>query len=517
MLTRYTSYYPIIFLTALLAWFIYKAAGAPFSDFAGYYFGGQELLRGNYQQVYDTYSLNAGIAQKGYTGVFVSYAPFPPFTSIVFAPFLLLPVTVSKIVFNIFSTALFVWVMARAIKFFSIPTWVSWLVPVLFFIPLRNNIFFGQAYLLLFALLFEGYMAYKKGRMVLAAMLWSVAIVFKLFPLVILFFLVVKKQYKQTLYCLAGCALLGIVSVVVNGVAAWQYYVFTIFPRATNGDLNDSYTYLFQSAFMLGKNLFVYDALQNPHVLLNSQPLFIISMVLYKAALLAGCVGITLSKKSTDQIAFASWITASILLSPNGSTYSLILLLFPLLALCNSRRLYLYIGTALLFFINTIPVQLLANWPVVLKFPRLYLMLLLFLLLVVDAGVRFSPKPFIAFFIVLLLADAPKLFAQKNSSTWLLPNELPLVYAYAIKDNRLVYYYWDEKGSHETVTNYSIPQYSTVEVQIQNNQLYYKGKQLTSTPDHKQQAMLINGNTIIYLSDQNRGFGFYALRQVALK
>ncbi|OQP63312.1 hypothetical protein A3860_25830 [Niastella vici] len=516
MLTRYSLYYPIIFLTALLAWFIYKAAGAPFSDFAGYYFGGQELLRGNYQYVYDTYSLNALIAQKGYTGVFVCYAPFPPFTSIVFAPFLLLPVTVSKIVFNIFSAAVFVWVMTRAIKFFSIPARVTWLIPVLFFIPLRNNIFFGQAYLLLFALLIEGYMAYKKGRMVLAAVLWSVAIVFKLFPLVVLFFLVVKKQCKQALYCVAACALLGVVSVLVNGFAAWQYYVFTIFPRSASGDLNASYTYLFQSAFMLVKNLFVYDAVQNPHVLFNSQPLFIFSMVLYKAALLVGCVGITLSKKTTDHIAFTGWITASILLSPNGSTYSLILLLLPLLALCNSRRSYLYIGMALLFFINTIPVQSLANWPLLLQFPRLYLLLLLFLLLVIDAGVRFRPKPFIALFIVLLLADAPKLFAQKNNSTWLLPYELPLVYAYVIKDNRLVYYYWDEKGSHETVTGYFVQQYSTGEVQIQNNQLYYKGKRLTSTPDRKQQAMLINGHHIIYLSDQNRGFGFYALRQVPL-
>jgi hypothetical protein len=516
MHARYNTYYPIIFLAALLAWFIYRAAGAPFSDFAGYYFGSQELLRGNYQHVYDTYSLNALIAQKGYTGVFVCYAPFPPFTSIVFAPFLLLPITVSKIVFNIFSAAVFIWSVTRAIKFFSVPAWVTWLIPVLFLIPLRNNIYFGQAYLLLFALLLEGYTAYKKGRMVLAALLWSVAIVFKLFPLVILFFWVVKKQYKPALYCVVACALLGAMSVLVNGFAAWQYYVFTIFPRATSGDLNDSYTYLFQSAFMLLKNLFVYDAVQNPHVLFNSKPVFIISMVLYKAALLAACVGISLHKKTTDVIAFAGWVTASMLLSPNGSTYSLILLLFPLLALCNSKRIYLYVAMVLVFFINVIPVQSLAHWPLLLQFPRLYLLLLLFLLLVIDAGVRFYPKPLIAFFILLLLADAPKLFAQKNNSTYLLPNELPLVYTYAIKDNRLVYYYWDEKGAHETVTGYSVQQYSTAEVQIQSNQLYYKGKQLTSTPDRKQQAMLVNGHSIIYLSDQNRGFGFYALRQVVL-
>src|SRR5687767_15255011 len=100
-------YYPLIFLSALLGYFIYKAAGAPYSDFAGYYFGSAELLHGSYQNVYDPYALNALIAQKGYTGIFVAYTPFPPFTSIVFAPFLLFPVAVAKIVFNIFSAVLF--------------------------------------------------------------------------------------------------------------------------------------------------------------------------------------------------------------------------------------------------------------------------------------------------------------------------------------------------------------------------------------------------------------------------
>jgi hypothetical protein len=313
IIARYTSYYPIAFLAVLLGYFIYNASGAPFSDYAGYYFGSRALLQGNYQQAYDTYSLNVMIAEKGFTGVFVSYTPFPPFTSIVLAPFLLLPMAASKIVVNIFSASLFLWVLTRIIKYFSIPSRVVWFIPILFFIPLRNNIFFGQAYLLLFALLMEGFLAYKKGKTVVASLLWGVAIVFKLFPLVVLFFLLVRKQYKQALYCVAACTVLGIVSFVFNGFASWQYYVFTIFPRANSGELNNSYTYLFQSAFMLMKNLFVYDEVQNPQVLLNSMPLFIIVMAMFKALILAACVGLTLHKKTTSFIAFAGWITASLL------------------------------------------------------------------------------------------------------------------------------------------------------------------------------------------------------------
>jgi hypothetical protein len=514
IIARHTPYYPIIFLVGLLGYFIFGAAGAPFSDYAGYYFGSKALLQGDYQYVYDTWSLNALIAEKGYSGVFVCYSPFPPFTSIVLAPFLGFPVAVSKIVFNIFSVTLFVIALARTIKYFSIPIWIVWLIPVLFFIPLRNNIYFGQAYLLLFTLLLEGYMAYKKGKMVIAALLWAVAIVFKLFPLVILFFLLAKKKYKQVTFCVAACMLLGIVSVVFNGFASWQYYVFTIFPRVSGGDLNNSYTYLFQSAFMLLKNLFVYDELQNPQVLFNSMPVFIISMVLFKSVILAFCVGITIHKTTTDLVAFAVWITASLLLSPNGSSYSLVLLLIPLLALANSKPVYVYAAMALVFLINIIPVQALAKWPLLLQFPRLYLLLLFFLLIMVIAGTRLPLKPCIAFFMLLLLADAPKLFAQKDNSEYLLKEKLPLVYAYAIKNNQLVYYYWNETGSHETSTDYQVTQAETDNVHIQNNQVYYKNKQLTSTPDRKQQVMLINGTDIIYLSDKDRGFSFYTLRRI---
>jgi hypothetical protein len=141
-------------------------------------------------------------------------------------------------------------------------------------------------------------------------------------------------------------------------------------------------------------------------------------------------------------------------------------------------------------------------------------MLLLFGLLIMVAGMRFPSKLFLAFFALLLLADTGKLMAHPDNTNYLLPNELPMVYSYAIKGNKLVYYYWDDKGSHEAGTGYIVHDFSTSYVRIQNNQVYYKDKQLTSTPDRKKQAMLVNGKNIIYLSDKNRGFAFYTLRTI---
>lgn len=505
--------YALLPLAVLLAYFIYRAVGAPLGDFAGYYFGGRALLQGRFQQVYDTYSLNALIAQKGYTGVFVSYTPFPPFTALVLAPFFLFPVAIAKLVFNSCSALLLLFTLNRVGQFFNIPRWVLLLMPVVFFIPLRNNIFFGQAYLLLVVLLLEGYIAWKKERLWLASLLWAIAIVFKVFPLVLLFFLITKKQYKVALFCALACAGLGVLSLLINGWEAWQYYVFTILLRAGNGELNNSYGWLFQSAFMLLKNALVYDAMENPRVWYNSLLLFTIAMALFKAFILAGSVGIGKKEQANgafDCMAFAGWITASLLLSPNGSSYSLILLLLPLVAIASERKRLTVWASVLLFIICTLPVQSLAAMPLLLKFPRLYLLLLFFILLMRSVPSQFPVKLFLAFFVLLAL---PAMRAPvKDDSVYLLPDKLPLLYDYSIKNNQLVYYYWDEDGSHENFTNYIVQQYDTVT--LTNNQVYYKGKQLTSSPDLKKKPMLVNGNTIVYLSDKNRGMSFYTLRSI---
>ena len=107
----------MIFLTVLVGYFIFSAVAAPLSDYANYYFGSIALLQGDYQLVYDMYSLNALIVAKGFDGVFACYTPFPPFTSIILAPFLVFPVVASKIIFNIVQfTAILVRLFAATYK-----------------------------------------------------------------------------------------------------------------------------------------------------------------------------------------------------------------------------------------------------------------------------------------------------------------------------------------------------------------------------------------------------------------
>ncbi len=52
------------------------------------------------------------------------------------------------------------------------------------------------------------------------------------------------------------------------------------------------------------------------------------------------------------------------------------------------------------------------------------------------------------------------------------------------------------------------------ELEVRDKQIWYKGKQLTNSPDAKKKPLLIDGVFILYLSDKNRGPGFYTLRKL---
>jgi hypothetical protein len=496
----------------------------PWSDFAGYYTGSHLLLQGDYMAAYDMQTLNDHIAAAGYKTDLVSYAPFPPFTSLIFGPFTALPMGAAKLLFNLLSVVLFLFTVARTIRHFEVSRYFALLIPVIFFIPIVNNIFFGQAYLLLCSLLLEGFLAYQKRRPILSSLLWGIAILFKVFPALIFLFLFFRRKYRQLIYLSIACAVLLISSLLINGFHSWEYYIFHILPKVNNGQLNDPFTYVFQSAFMLFKKTFVYDALLNPNPLVQSPFIFMLIMALFKGLILAACIQFTLRKREDDILSFSVWITASILLSPNGSSYSLVLLLIPLLALATKVFHFkaidmrsAVVAAVLLLAACNIPVTRLASFPLWARFPRLYLLLAFFIMLSGPwkkcLNIRLAGAVAFLFFILSL----PGLYRNRDSSTYLLPREDHLyICDYVVKNNSLVYYYRDQNGMHEVPTGFRVYTATSEDLDMRDEQIWYKGRQMTSGPDRKEKPMLINNEYIVYLSDKDRGVDFYTLRQLTI-
>lgn len=515
---RRTLYY-LLPLILLLVAFIVRSTDRPLSDFAGYYFGGTELLNGNFMGAYDMEALNFNILRLGYKDVYVSYAPFPPFTSLIFAPFIGLPVAWAKLCFVIFSALVFVISLYRSVRYFAIPDYFLLLIPLLFFTPIINNVYFGQAYLLLVALLLEGLIAYRQQKIVLSSLLWGIAILFKLFPAVIFFYLILRKEYKNALYLGLACLFFFLLSLSINGIDCWHFYLTKILPKLNAGELNNPFTVSFQSFFMLLKRTFIYDELLNPNPVYSNPYLFILVMGLFNAGILSVIISLSKQKKLSSTMSFALWLFVSMLVSPNGSSYSLILLILPFLALIadyKDHKFLFGLSSILLFLTCNIKIQWFAHLPLYGEFPRLYLLLFLFLIIVWRyLG---SVKPLTIFFLALIFI-LPGIIFRKNdvdSSSYLLQKEKDLfIYDFGVKNAYLTYSFWDGSAK-ERRTKFEIKTISNENLFIKDNQIYWGNQQLTHSADMKKKAVLVNKNTIIYLSDKNRGVGFYTLRKITL-
>lgn len=510
-------------LALLLGYYLLRSVSMPLSDFAGYYFGGRELLSGHWMNAYDMEKLNGLILQAGHRNVFVSYAPFPPFTSLVFAPFLLVPMGTAKLLFDAVSGLLFLVTLMRIRVFLNIPAWRMVILPVVFYIPIVNNLFFGQSYLLLCCLLLEGYMAFKRGRIVLSSLWWGIAVLFKVFPGVLLIWLLLRKQFKAAAGLCIACAAMLALSLLINGWPAWKYYVFDILPKVNNGELNDSFTFMFQSAFMLLKRLFVYDGLLNPGPVMDSPLVFGLLMAGFKALILTVCIRYTLRNKDRDLHALAVWIAGSMLISPNGSSYSLVLLTIPLLAMLSRPHTSLrdaqkpralpLVAALVLFVACTIPVSRLENAPVWAQFPRLYLLLIFFALLLYPLRRVWHTGWWAGLTLLFAGPFLARYHHDPDPSTYFFAREEHiLINDVTVKNGVLEYSWWDESGTHQMSTGLPVTQYQRLEVR--DKQIFYQGKQLTHSPDVKKKALLINGTFIVYLSDKNRGPGFYTLRKL---
>jgi hypothetical protein len=512
--------YSVLLWIPLIIFFIfclYKATQSPIHDFANYYFGSQFTIKGEFDKsLYDPLFFNQKIVASGYESSWISYSPNPPFTTLLFMPFTVLDIDDAKLLFNIISVSLFLFSLRRLARVLQIPEWHIALIPFIFFLPIYNNISFGQVYFILFFLLVEGYLAMEKDKWGRCSLLWAIAIVFKITPGVLFFFLLFRRKYKALLMLSIACAALFSISLYTNGIEVWRFYISTILPKANQGEVTAAaFSINYQSAHMFFKFLFVPDTLDNPSPLFESLILFTVVTLVYKISILSAAVFHT-RKESTIFSSWAIWILVSFLLSPYSGTYAYILLLIPLLIFYQKKKLFA-INAVLGFVIFNLPIRYLYDAPFFIQFPKLYLLIAVFLTLIVWS------KPSINWKLSLLLAglfttlEVLNFQYRKDNSSYLFDEHTdPLVNDFNIDNGYFSYTYWSGAGIQKRKTGLQATSLSSRDLRIIDNQIFYKDEQITSTPDKKLKASVLNENTIVYLSDKGRGYGFYAFRKILL-
>lgn len=511
------KYYSLIPLFLLCSFYTFLATDFPVHDFANYYFGGKLLTQGNFNSnIYFPYEFNKSISDLGYQNIFASYAPNTPFLAILFTPFSWFSVAKAKFIFNCISVILFIYSIFRLSFFYKIKPGYVILIPLLFFVPIKNDLLFGQVYLLLFFLLSEFILAYEKKQLAKASLFLSLAIFLKVSPILLVLFFLFQKQFKPLFYTFGISFLLLVFSIVFTGFNVWEFYINSVLTKSFNGEIATAYVDNYQSVFMFLKRLFIYDSVENPHPFFHANSLFLAVVFAFKVSVLI--LGYFISKKKSSSLYhYSYWILAMVLLSPYGSTYTFIVFLIPFISILKSEISYtkLTLLFSMLFLVNNLPLSFFIEKNFPFSYLRLFLLIILFVVFIVfifQKSVLIKSIVFggIAFFLGTFFHQVK---TQKSEN--FLANESPiLIFDYTIKNKALTYFYWNENGVNQQ--SITLKRNDFIELEIKNNQIFYRQRQYTFDKSNKIKPILINHKTILYLSDYNRGIGFYTLRKIKI-
>lgn len=499
--------------------FTVQSVNKPLSDWGNYYYGSNFLVKGEFSKdVYEPYKFNMMVRQQGETDIFLNYTPIPPFTALFYVPFQLTSSRNAKLIFNIISVLIFAITVYRFTKFLGISSWWLLAVPIALILPMRSNIFFGQTYLLIIAMLMEGYISYRADRKFPAALLWSAAILLKLFPGIILLFLLFKKDYKMLGITVGILAAASIITAAVTGFRLNAEYLTHIMPRIMNNEINDTYASSYQSMLVLLNKVFIYDKLLNPGGTMNSPLLLKILNLLYSFTILYICAIFTMKKDANDYIKFSLWILAGLMITGYGSAYSLLLLIFIALAAVKQYHdiiRQIIVTFVLLAAISSVPVNWFSGLNVLMQFPRLYLFIIFFITVLIFFKVRPGLKYIYAVPLLAIVIGYLTVPPAKNNSEYVFDKEEALlIYDYYEVKGRLKIKYLDQNGTGEKILDYPAQLSEISQIEIKDNHINYDGRELLSSGGNILNPKLNGQNEIYFLSDHNRGVGFYTLRKI---
>ncbi len=511
-----------IFIFVFVLGVLVPAQSYKIGDFANYYTSAKVLVEGKFSnEVYDVYKFNQEVKNVGIEDEYVSFIPFPPTTPFYFLPLTFFEPFEAKFLWNLFSFCLLFWVLVRISSFYKKDFSLSFFVALLCFVPLRNNFYNGQAYIFLLFLLTETFLAYQKEKRVLASILLSLSILLKITPAILLFHFLLKKDFKSIFYTLVFCVIFSGLTLLAVDFEVYEFYLTEILPRASQGFLQNPFSWSFQSFDVLLKNLFLKDTLLNPRPLFESLLLLSAFSALFKGTFFSLTFLQNKNLKVSENVKFVSWLTLSLLISATSATYHFVLLLLPLLVLCyenlkeekESEVIFVLLASFVLF---TLPYSWFASFPEFLRIPRFWILLCVFMFFVKPVNFKDFAFTKIAF---ALLFFFPFFFNQKTTDL-AKPffSEAKELLAYKISDENgyLFAHFLNSKG--EVKREFLGENFRSVDsLQTKNNQIFFKEKQITDSKDRNSQPFWLDEKTIVFLTERCRGVGFPTVYKLELQ
>ena len=499
----------IFWLTSglLFTYLLTRPFSVPPGDFGNYYFGSLFFKQGiPVSDIYEPAAFNLKIYGNGIRNSFVSYTAVPPFSVLAYLPFTFWGFTTAKFIFNLLSAFLFLYSLKRFLNHFHIPILNALLLLPALLLPIQSNIYQGQSYLLIFSLTAEGYLAYEKGNRNTASLFWAISILLKIFPAIMLFFLIAERDGKSFLKTVLFVALLSILTGLVIGPENWIYYHQHILPRLFAGEINNTFAYQYQSLQVFLRNLFVPDLMHNPDAPLNSVIGYEVLIRIFKGIVIACTFAVSFNRNTSSVQKLAIWLLSGLLITGYGTTYSLVLLTLPFIAFAlkpGEKPDWWLIG--LVCIICNIPVYLLSSVPLPFQYPRLIALLIFWILCI--RKMQPAWKPFLIIPALLFLLPLLWMRNEIPDTYFLKKEEALLIYNFELENNHIRLFYFDQNGPQTKIIKSEEDFHTTNPFPYGKHQL---GTEIRNREQIKK-AVLTN-NKIIYLTDKGRGPGFYTLR-----
>jgi hypothetical protein len=382
------------------------------TDFPNYYTAGVLVRKGlSLRNDYDWTWFQRQMNYAGFEHTLGSYTPQTPVTMLPFVPLAgFTPQTAKQIwlILNLFFLAGTIWLLVRLTRFR--PEHI-WLLAFAGFGSLYSNFVIGQYYVFLLFLFTLAFYCLDRGKQLAGGFLCGVAFGLKLYGGPFLVYFAAKRQWRAVVGMIAAFACLLACAVMLFGWSDVHYFATQVLPRAADGDVISPY-HSGNNAFpVLLRRLLMSEPALNPHPFWNAPWLFFFLRPLFALGIMAfTLLPLAKSPGQASRRGFAWFLIAMLLISPNTSSYTMILLLLPLVLLLvdagGHEQIFLFVCYVLL----TLPFP--SPW--MSMFPKVWLLLALFVFVGRDfwrspaskIHSRFTPKLAIAVAIVVILLAA---------------------------------------------------------------------------------------------------------------
>jgi hypothetical protein len=331
------------------------------------------------------------------------FSPYPPPTALLLTPLTgFKPLTALRIVTGLnlvclmcsmlLLSRIFAWRLMDSALFILLSGWA-----------LLSGLRFGHPYILISTFCLLGYYLYLKRMPLLTGLCLGVFVPIKYYPLIVLAGFALHRQWRVLLGGGIAMAAVALVSVGVLGWKVHQIFLLDVILNHLTGHLipGPRFTAIFQSFDTLFERLFILDPARNPHPWLSAPPAARVAIVATKALLvLAAAAALINLARARGVSAIAPTIgilgVLVLLIAPGSGTYAMVLLWLPVALLINyflseRARVPAYLILCTYVLIGFIPYGHTYRFEgdgglTVLAYPRLFLLLAMFLVCIYAAG-----------------------------------------------------------------------------------------------------------------------------------